>query len=120
MLWRQIALSALALYFKLVYSLYQYNRPRVFRWQLIFEESAMGSMLDPRMEKALRKYARVVREGGWEAGEPIIEEYKKKLPDFEKLALAIRIMMRADQILQEDREKEARKKSRKKRGKRKQ
>ncbi len=63
------------------------------------------SKTSKELEKALREYAACIKEKGWEAGEPIIEKYKDKYPNFDKLALAMRVLIRAEEILKEERKK---------------
>ena len=48
----------------------------------------------------LAEYGSAVKVGGWQAGEPIIEA-NKNIPDIEKWAMAMRLMIRADELLQE-------------------
>lgn len=53
------------------------------------------------MKKELVKYGRRIKRDGWRAGERIIAQAQKRLPDFAKWAKAIRIMMRTEELLKE-------------------
>lgn len=64
------------------------------------------SKMSKELENALKEYAVCIKKNGWKAGEPIIEKYKNKYKDFEKWALAIRLMLRADEILKEERQRD--------------
>ena len=53
------------------------------------------------MKTAVKKYVQTGRTKGWEAAEPILEEYKERFKDFEKWALAARAMIRVEELLEE-------------------
>lgn len=58
--------------------------------------------MDKAMKLAVAEYGRVIKKDGWEAGEKIIRKYEKKFPDFEKWAHALGVMLRANEILEEE------------------
>ena len=52
--------------------------------------------------QALAHYGRIIREGGWQAGEPLIVQYAEQFTDFKRWAHAFGIMLRAKEILEEE------------------
>lgn len=51
------------------------------------------------LKEALVHYGRTIRREGWMAGEPLIEEYERTIPEFRKWAHALGIMLRAEELL---------------------
>ena len=45
-----------------------------------------AARVDPEVEKALVRYARMIREEGVAAGKPMLEEYSERFPIFAQLA----------------------------------
>jgi hypothetical protein len=62
----------------------------------------MQKKIEGLLRKGLAEYAKALR-GGWEAAEPVITKWRGRVPMFEGWCKAIRIMARADQLLQEQR-----------------
>lgn len=52
--------------------------------------------------QALAEYGRTIKEHGWKEGEPIIEAWEKEFPDFRRWAGALAIMLRTQEILEEE------------------
>lgn len=52
--------------------------------------------------QALAQYGRAIRKDGWKAGEPLIEKYEKRFKDFKRWAYALGIMLRANELLEEE------------------
>ncbi len=52
--------------------------------------------------KALRHYGKTIKTHGWRVGEPLIKKYSRKFPEFKRWAYALGIMLRADELLDED------------------
>ena len=50
-------------------------------------------------KNALKYYSKVVSEKGWRAGKPLIAKYSKRWPGFKKWAKALRIMIRAEELM---------------------
>jgi hypothetical protein len=57
--------------------------------------------MEEAMKQALQEYGRVIRQHGWKAGEPLIQAGAKQWKDFEKLAKALGIMLRVEELLEE-------------------
>lgn len=55
------------------------------------------------LTQALTRYGRTIKRNGWQAGEPIIEKESKRFRDFRKWAMALGIMLRAQEILENGR-----------------
>lgn len=51
---------------------------------------------------ALDEYASVITVCGWQAGESVIERYRTEHPDFPKYSMALLLLLRANEILNED------------------
>lgn len=51
--------------------------------------------------EALVEYGRTIRQSGWKAGEPLIRKNSKRWKDFGKWAMALGIMLRAEELLEE-------------------
>jgi hypothetical protein len=49
--------------------------------------------------RALTEYGRAIKRGGWRAGEPLISQYERTIPDFRRWARALGIMLRAEELL---------------------
>lgn len=49
--------------------------------------------------QALTEYGQAIRKDGWAAGEPIIEQHERKIPEFRRWAYALGIMLRAEELL---------------------
>lgn len=58
--------------------------------------------MEEAMKGALVEYGRKIRSEGWEAGEPLIEKHSSRFRDFRKWAHALGIMLRAQELLEED------------------
>lgn len=54
------------------------------------------------MIAALVHYGQTIKKDGWQAGEALIRRYSKRFADFEKMANATAIMLRTQEILQEE------------------
>lgn len=54
------------------------------------------------MIQALAEYGRTIQANGWKAGEPVIEKHEKSFQDFRRWARALGIMLRADELLEEE------------------
>lgn len=52
-------------------------------------------------KRAMAEYGRTIKEHGSRAGEPVIEKWEKKIPDFRRWAYALGIMLRSDELLEE-------------------
>ena len=63
------------------------------------------SKMNKAMIAALAEYGKAVLAKGWKAGEPIIRKHLEAFPDFDKFAMAMRLMMRADELLDEQKRK---------------
>jgi len=62
------------------------------------EDDVVEDRIDATLKAALKEYFNAVKGGGWEAGEPIIAKHTD-IPDFDKWCLAVRLMLRADELL---------------------
>lgn len=49
--------------------------------------------------QALAEYGQVIQRDSWAAGEPVIERYERKIPEFRRWAYALGIMLRAKELL---------------------
>ncbi len=49
---------------------------------------------------ALKEYGQALKNKNRKASELVLEKYAKSIPDFDKWALALRLMLRADELLQ--------------------
>ena len=58
--------------------------------------------MDREFFNALKDYAKTIKNQGWKAGESLIEKYKKRFPDFDKWATAMTIMLRLNEMLEEE------------------
>lgn len=58
--------------------------------------------MDAEMIDALADYGRTIKQNGWQAGESLIEKYSSRFEDFKKWAYALAIMLRAEEILDEN------------------
>ena len=54
-----------------------------------------------QLKDALAEYLRCVRDSGWERAESIKRRYSENFANFEKIADAAAILLRAEQIVQE-------------------
>lgn len=52
-------------------------------------------------KEALAEYGRTIRQSGWKAGEPLIRKHSKRWKDFGKWSKALGIMLRAQELLEE-------------------
>lgn len=52
-----------------------------------------------KLVRALAEYGRTIQRDGWRAGEPIIDQYERTIPDFRRWAYALAIMLRAEELL---------------------
>jgi hypothetical protein len=55
--------------------------------------------VEEEMKDELARYGRLIRQDGWESGEPMILEAEKRWPDFRRWAHALAIMLRTEEIL---------------------
>ena len=49
--------------------------------------------------EALAEYGWTIQRDGWRAGEPVIERYERKIPEFRRWAHALGIMLRTKELL---------------------
>lgn len=52
--------------------------------------------------EALAEYGRAIQQDGWKAGEPLIQKHARRFVDFKKWAYALGIMLRAEELLDEE------------------
>jgi hypothetical protein len=62
----------------------------------------MDSSLKEDLKDALADYGRTIRAKGWQAGEPLIRKHERRFVDFRKWAHALGIMLRAEELLDEE------------------
>lgn len=55
------------------------------------------------LKKALAEYGTTIKACGWKAGEAVIRRYEGKIKDFRRWAHALGIMLRAEEILEQER-----------------
>lgn len=55
-----------------------------------------------KLVKALAHYGATIKELGWKSGEPLIVKYSEQFLNFHELAWALGIVLRAEELSEED------------------
>ncbi len=57
--------------------------------------------MDDQMKEAIKEYGRLIKRKGHAAGEVLIAKYRQRFKDFDTWAMALAVMLRADELLGE-------------------
>jgi hypothetical protein len=67
---------------------------------LKIEENTRETAMTPEIKQALIEYGRTLQKKGWKAAEEISKKYHD-FPNFKKWSMAIKIMLRAEELIEE-------------------